>query len=156
MAIKTWVAEGKTFFQIDVCARSRANRDLRVQRRESGVLEGVTADTDPEVIRKKLNRIEVRLAYEARREIAEREGAGITWGDLVERWADALEQESQLPNDGLRTPLKWSTARGHIQAVEDFTEAWMRWRRPRSLPLTLKTCSRGFSRSGTRTAACTT
>lgn len=126
MAIKTWITDGKTFFQIDVCARSRANRELRVQRRETGVLDGVTADTDPDIIRKKLNRIEVRLADEARREVAEREGAGITWGDLVERWAKALKEESEQPNDGLRTPIKWSTARGHIQAVEDFTTAWMR------------------------------
>ena len=89
MAIKTWTTDGKTFFKIDVCARSRANRTLRVQKRESGVLD----EKDPESARRKLNRIQALLADEARREIAEREGAGITWGDLVKRWEKALEEE---------------------------------------------------------------
>ncbi len=129
MAIKTWVTDGKTLFQIDVCARSRANRELRVQKRESGVLEA-------------------RLADEARRELAEREGAGISWADLVERWEKALLEESRLPSDGLRTPIKWSTAHSQIQSVIDFTGAWMKLPAAKITPADVEDAFRKMQRIG--------
>ncbi len=148
MAIKTWVTDGKYFFQIDVCARSRAKRELRVQKRESGVLEAFEAEKDPEATRKKLNRIESHLADEARRELAEREGAGISWADLVERWEKALLEESRLPSDGLRTPIKWSTAHSQIQSVIDFTSAWMKKPAAKITPADVEDAFRKMQRIG--------
>jgi integrase len=100
---------------------------LRVRRQATGSLD----ETDPEAIRKKLSRIEINLASDARREVAELEGAGVTWGDLVRKWEAALNEELASPDRiRLKKPVKASTARGYIQAVNDFTGHW--FKRPAS------------------------
>jgi integrase len=100
---------------------------LRVRKQATGTLD----ETDPEAIRKKLSRIEVNLATEGRRELAEIEGAGITWGDLVRKWEAALRSEiSSSEKIRLKKPVRSSTARGYIQSVNDFTGHW--FKRPAS------------------------
>lgn len=128
MAVRTWIGEdGRTHYFIRCVARSRASRSLRVRKQATGSLE----ETDPEAIRKKLSRIEITLATEARRELADIEGAGMTWGDLVKKWEAALQEDMRNPDRiRLRKPIRASTARGYLQAVQDFTDHW--FKRPAS------------------------
>ncbi len=152
MAIKQWVQDGKTHYQIDVCAYSRLDNSLRKQKRESGCLE----DVDPETVRKKLNRIELRLAEDARREVMEREGAGILWSELVKRWIEALtkeaEQTTQAIRDGQKPGVvkgvKLNTARGYIQSVNDFTEHWMKRPAQEISPADVEDLFRDMTRMG--------
>ncbi|OFZ53024.1 MAG: hypothetical protein A2428_17950 [Bdellovibrionales bacterium RIFOXYC1_FULL_54_43] len=128
MAFRTWTGkDGRTHYVVRCVARSRSDRSLRVRKQATGCLD----ETDPEAIRKKLGRIEVNLATEGRRELADLEGAGVTWGDLVQKWETALNEELKDPDRiRLKKPVKSTTARGYIQAVNDFTAHW--FKRPAS------------------------
>ncbi|MGK5089577.1 site-specific integrase [Bdellovibrionota bacterium FG-2] len=124
MAFETWLGEdGKTHYTIRCVARSRANRLLRVRKQAKGSFD----ETNPEAVRKKLNWIEVGLATDARRELAELEDAGVTWGDLVRKWELGLNEELRDPERiRLKKPVKISTAKTYIQAVNDFTGHWFK------------------------------
>ncbi len=145
MAIKFWDENGRTHYLVKVVTRSRSDRSLRVRRQEAGVLE----ERDPATIEKQLNRIQARLASDARRELVEREGAGLTWGDLVKKWEKSLEEEARNPDtNGLRKPVKWATARTHIQAVNDFTTSWMKRPASEVTPADVEDVFRGMRRLG--------
>lgn len=122
MSIKTWVQDEKTFYTIRMMLRGR-NRALRISKQESGVIE----DKNPDLIKKKLARIEERLKDESKRELIQMESAGLTWGQLVEQWKEALQQESsENGKEGINQPVRRSTASGYIQAIDDFTSGWNR------------------------------
>lgn len=117
MAIKTREEDGKVHYLVSVKARSRAEREVQVQRSDSGVIEGL----EPEALRKKLQRIETHLYGEARAEVVRREGAGITWKKLVDRW----ESEALLDEDVMEfLALRPKSARGYLQSIKDHTDCW--------------------------------
>jgi integrase len=122
MAIKMREEEGKIFFQVDVKARGKGDRSVQVQKRESGELKGLS----PEELRKKLQRIEMRLYGDARAEVAQKEGAGITWKKLVEKW----DEEALEEGVGATGPVSSRSARGYLQAIHDHTDGW--YNRPAS------------------------
>ena len=127
MAIKTWEENGKLHYSVRAVAKVVTDREYCADRRDTGVLE----EKDPEVVKKQLDRIYSRLLSEAKSDAIERSHLGCTWGELVQKWTNALEEEAKWPEiDGLRKPVKWSTARGYLQSVNDFTEAW--WKKPAS------------------------
>jgi hypothetical protein len=82
MAIKFNIKDGKVFYEVRVESRSRINRDIRAVRKDVGDFTFVS-DTDTQV---RLNRLEAKLSGDARLDVSRREGEGILWGDLVERW----------------------------------------------------------------------
>jgi len=121
MATKLKEEDGKTFYIINECVRSRKSRALRVRKQESGVIE----EKDPGFLQKKLARIQERLRDEAKRELVQVESAGLTWKELVELWKDALQRESkEIGREGINQPVRRSTASGYIQSIEDFTSTW--------------------------------
>ncbi len=125
MAIKQWEENGKTHYQIDVCAYSKKDSENRKQKRESGSID----ETEPAAIAKKLKKIEDRLMAEAQRVVFEREVAGISWGDLVKKWEKSLRDEVSEANDpsqgeSLLKRRGQRTIEGYLQAVRDFTEQW--------------------------------
>lgn len=126
MAVKTWINEGKTFYQIDVCVRSKKGRAMRVQKRESGSFE----ETDSDLVQKKLDRIESKLVDEATRELMIKESSGMTWGNLVGEYIAALKEdlEESIKNPAQFSnskPLSSMTANSYIQSLEDFTlDCW--------------------------------
>ncbi len=125
MAIKQWEENGKTFYQIDVCVYSHADSLIRKQKRESGSIDEI----EPEAVARKLKRIEDQLKEEGQREVFVREAAGISWGDLAERWEKDLlrEVKEAMSADQSNSLVKRRgkrTADGYIQSVRDFTEQW--------------------------------
>ncbi|MGK5083117.1 site-specific integrase [Bdellovibrionota bacterium FG-1] len=127
MAIKTWEEDGKLHYSVRAVAKVVTDREYCADRRDTGVLE----ERDPEVVKKHLDRIYSRLMSEAKSDAIERSHLGCTWGELVQKWTKALEEEAKWPEiDGLRKPVKWSTARGYLQSVNDFTQTW--WKKPAS------------------------
>src|SRR5581483_1552200 len=90
MAKRHWLENGKTHYVVIYSARSNADRSIRSQKRESGIVE----TTNPEEIEKLLTQIENRLRDEARQVVWTKEGQGITWGNLVKRWEEVLMREA--------------------------------------------------------------
>ncbi len=122
MAIKWQTTEenGKISYLYQVCvkARARSDRSIQAQKSEAGVLTGVLSDNE---IRKKLQRIELRLYGDAREEVARREGAGILWIDLIQRWeTEALGDPLVL--EFLNVGQK--SAKGYLQSIRDHTDGW--------------------------------
>lgn len=125
MAIKTWIEDGKIHYSVRAVAKTVTDREYCADRRENGVLE----EKDPDTVKKLLDRIYFRLMSDAKRNAIERSHQGCSWGDLVQKWAKALEEEARWPEiEGLRKPVQWSTARGYLQSVNDFTQSW--WKKP--------------------------
>ena len=125
MAIKTWIEGEKVLFEVSVKARAKGDRSVQKQKRETGELKGVTPEQLrvglPEEARKKLQRIEMRLYGDARAEVAQAEGAGMTWKKLVERW-----ETEALSDPDVREFLALGTrsANGYMQAIRDHTDGW--------------------------------
>lgn len=125
MAVKTWIEDGEVHYRVSVKARSRVDRSVQPQRAESGVLNGISPEQHdaglPEEVRKKLQRIEMRLYGDARAEVAQADGAGITWKKLVGRYeTEALADPDVLEFLGLGS----RAASGYLQALRDHTEGW--------------------------------
>ncbi|MGE3757844.1 MAG: tyrosine-type recombinase/integrase [Pseudobdellovibrionaceae bacterium] len=125
MAIKTWIEEGKVHYNVKVKARSKIDRDIQPQKAESGILKDVTVEQFeaglPEEARKKLQRIEIRLYGDARAEVAQREGAGILWQKLVDRYEkEVLEDPDVLEFMGLGE----RAANGYLTTLRDHTDTW--------------------------------
>src|ERR1700693_3566951 len=99
MAIKTWEEGGKTHYSVRAVAKVVTDREYSADRRDTGVLE----EKDPEIVKKQLDRIYSRLMSEAKSDAISRSHLGCTWGDLVQKWAKALEDEAKFPEiEGLR------------------------------------------------------
>lgn len=126
MAIKTYVENGVVKYSVAVKSRSRLDRKIQPQRSETGELKGLTpeeyeATGVPELMQRKLQRIEMRLYGDTRAEVVVLESAGITWKALVDRWIDeAIGDEDELKMLG----IGMRSANGYIQALQDHTDGW--------------------------------
>lgn len=125
MAIKQWEENGKTHYQINVCVYSQTDTSNRKQKQETGFIE----ETEPEFVARKLKKIEERLKSEMQREVFEQENAGISWGNLVNKWEKALEDEArsakELSQGGALIKRRGRrTVHGYMQSVRDFTAHW--------------------------------
>ncbi|MBN22042.1 MAG: hypothetical protein CL678_12245 [Bdellovibrionaceae bacterium] len=117
MAIKTWNENGKTLYRINVHSISRVDRKIRSQKQKSGMLD----TTDVGKIKRVTERIERKLYDEARAEIRHREGVGISWEGLREKWIEALYK-----GEGTRNPISKKTRDFYILAVNEYTKDWVK------------------------------
>lgn len=110
MAIKAYVKNEQTFYQVDIQVKSRGQRRHRIQKRKIGFLT-----------LKEAQAAERQLRIQAIRDLTQRETMGCTWRALVESWKEALHQ-----GEGTTKGVKKGTTSSYIQAVEDFTTSWMK------------------------------
>lgn len=125
MAVRTWIEDNKVHYRIYVKARGRGDRAIQSQKQETGIFKDAKpSDIEPvlsEEIRKKIQRIEIRLAGEARLEVARIEGAGILWPELVDRWyEEVLSDKEVLEFIGLSE----RSAEAYHQLLTDHCEGW--------------------------------
>ena len=122
MAIHHWIENGKTHYKINVCIYGQDSSSVRKQKQQSGTLD----DTNPVTVLRRLERIESEIREKLQRAIIEKENAGITWGDLVQKWAKAIQVEKREEPDVCLTTnalqkRKDGTLNTYLHSVLDFT-----------------------------------
>lgn len=109
MRYKLIEKDGKQYFKIRICLKSKKNHRIRVDKQDA------SATTE-----KDASRIYRQLIREAERELAEKEQRGIPWGKLVGEWEMALREGT-----GSRQHIGKATAQDYVRALHLYTSEWM-------------------------------
>ena len=105
MAITSYQSEtGETLWKAVVSARSKADRNIRVQKAKFCLKSKAEAQRE-----------ETKLIRECERELAARENKGTSWGKVVDSW------DRFLKNDPVVNPI---TQKDYYNAVFKYTTCW--------------------------------
>lgn len=108
MGIKEVILEGTKYYEVKVHQQSRLNRKIRAQRKRSRI----------ETLRE-AQQIEKKLIQLCATEVARKEGSGLPWGDLLEKY------ELTHRNGGIAVKkIQLSTIWDCIGTLRRFTGSW--------------------------------
>ena len=108
MGFKDYKENGVELFRAFVDVRGTTNKRIRVQKSKKGI------STLKETLR-----VEKKLLQEATREVARREGLGLTWGELVDRW----EVKTRTGHLGDKYSDR-SSIITHVNRLRNYTKIW--------------------------------
>ncbi|MBC7457832.1 MAG: site-specific integrase [Bdellovibrionaceae bacterium] len=109
MAIREQEIDGKITYNVSINIRSKVKADLRVQmlRRRIPTL-------------KEAKLVERELIRDTAIEMARREGIGMSWGEVVEKW-ELLNRQVSIVNKRIQRDTLWTITAG----IHRFTKEWM-------------------------------
>jgi len=108
MPIKKIEVNGKAYYQVSICLRSKVVRGLRVQKKYSRVpTEAKAIQAEKEMIR------------EAAEELAKAEGRGLDWRQVLDRWELAM-RSPHSPEQ-----YAWTTIKDYLSMIEKWTSHWL-------------------------------
>lgn len=114
MAIREYMHEGRTFFEITINVRSREIARIRKQRKLRFDLKGNRIENISSARAE-----EKRLLRDATTDIHRIEGKGHLWSEIVDRWEDE-KLNPELTN------IAPTTATDHAQLMRNWTNDWLR------------------------------
>jgi integrase len=110
MAIKSYVDKnGNVLWTISINLRGKLNRDVKIQRRESGF----KSEAEAALALKKLRDKTIL-------EVREKESVGKSWKSLIDAYELAM-----LESDGLTVRITAGTVQDYIGPIRKYTDDWM-------------------------------
>lgn len=110
MSIITYEKNGTTYYQAYVCVRSKSNARIKVQIRSK-------KDDSLQTL-KQAQKEEKRLLVEASRRVAQRESAGATWKEVIDRWSSFY---TTYPSKKFNE----DTLKDHVSRMNNWTPFWL-------------------------------
>ncbi len=109
MAIRENMIDGKLTYDVSINIRSKIKPKLRVQMLRRAVKTLKEAQS-----------IERELIRDTASELARREGTGVPWGEIVEKW-ELVHREVSIVNKKVQQDTIWTTT----ASLHKFTKEWM-------------------------------
>jgi len=107
MAVSKYEKDGKVFWQVYVNYRSKKDPRVRIQKKLSGI------ESEREARAK-----EKKLVFEASEDITREESRGLTWAEVIDRWA---RQQELYPTKR----LAHTTVLDYEAVLRNYTKAWL-------------------------------